>query len=139
MGTNRVNVQWTGEMAFDAEVNDHHIIFDADEMVGGSNKGPRPKAMLLAGLAGCTGMDVISILRKMRVDPEYFNIHVEGSLTEEHPKVYDRIHIVYEFKGENLPMDKLQKAVELSQERYCGVSAMLGKVAELTFEIKVQD
>lgn len=137
MSKNRVNVLWTGDMSFDAEVNDHHIVFDADEMVGGHNRGPRPKAMLLAGLAGCTGMDVVSILRKMRIEPDYFNIYVEASLTEEHPKVYDAIHIVYEFRGEDLPMEKLEKAVELSQERYCGVSAMLGKVAELSWEIKI--
>jgi putative redox protein len=139
MMKNRVNVLWTGDMSFDAEVNDHHIVFDADEMVGGKNKGPRPKAMLLAGLAGCTGMDVVSILRKMRIEPDYFNMYVEANLTEEHPRVYDTIHLVYEFRGDELPMEKLEKAVELSQERYCGVSAMLGKVAELTWEIKILD
>jgi len=124
-------------MNFEAEVNDHLIILDTDEAAGGENKGPKPKTMLLASLAGCTGMDVISILKKMRIEPEYFNIVVEGELTEEHPKYYKTIHITYEIKGENLEIDKIEKAIQLSQEKYCGVTAMLNKAAEITFEIKI--
>jgi putative redox protein len=127
MATNKVEVKWTDTMAFDVEVNGHHFMIDADERVGGKDRGPRPKALTLAGLGGCTGMDVISILKKMRVEPEAFDISVEGELTEEHPKYYHTITVTYTFKGKDLPMDKLEKAVTLSQDRYCGVSAMLGK------------
>lgn len=132
-----VNTAWSGKMKFDTEVNGHHIILDAAEDVGGENAGPRPKALMLSALAGCTGMDVVSILKKMKIEPEYFNIRTEAELTEEHPKVYSKVHIIYEFRGKDLEMEKLKKAVELSQEKYCGVSAMYKKVMELTYEITI--
>ncbi|NVO02357.1 MAG: OsmC family protein [Bacteroidetes bacterium] len=134
-----IDCKWTDKMAFEATVNDHKIIFDADPTVGGEDAGARPKPVILASLAGCSGMDVISILAKMKVIPTYFNIIVEGELTEEHPKVYNKIHVVYEFKGENLEYDKLKKAVDLSQDRYCGVSAMLKLGAQMTYCIKILD
>ena len=133
-----VNVNWTGDMAFDAEVNGFSIKIDATEAVGGKNGGPRPKPLTLVSLGGCTGMDVISILGKMRVEPDYFNVEISGELTEEHPKYYNKIHIRYIFRGENLPMAKLEKAVTLSQDRYCGVTAMLDKAADITHEIVVE-
>ena len=125
-------------MAFEAEIDGFKIVLDADEAVGGENRGPRPKGLTLVSLAGCTGMDVISILKKMRVVPKYFNVEVEGELTDEHPKYYHHIHLRYIFRGENLPMAKLEKAVILSQDRYCGVSAMLLKSSKLTHEIIVE-
>lgn len=133
----KVNVTWSGDMAFEAEVNDFKIKLDADERVGGKNTGPRPKPLSLVSLGGCSGMDVISILAKMRVVPDYFNVEVSGELTEEHPKYYNKIHIVYQFKGDALPMDKLEKAVSLSQDRYCGVSEMFRKAAVITHEIVI--
>lgn len=133
-----VNVNWSGNMAFDAEVNGFSIKIDATEAVGGKNGGPRPKPLSLVSLGGCTGMDVISILGKMRVEPDYFNVEISGELTEEHPKYYNKIHIRYIFRGENLPMAKLEKAVTLSQDRYCGVTAMLDKAADITHEIIVE-
>ena len=125
-------------MAFEAEINGFKIIIDAEEAVGGKNRGPRPKGLTLVSLAGCTGMDVISILKKMRVVPEYFNVEVEGELTDEHPKYYHSIHLRYIFRGKDLPMAKLEKAIILSQDRYCGVSAMLLKSSKLTHEIIIQ-
>ncbi|MCF8230496.1 MAG: OsmC family protein [Bacteroidales bacterium] len=135
----KVDISWKDKMAFEAIVNDHKITIDARAEVGGEDKGPRPKPLLLASLGGCTGMDVISILKKMRVEPEQFNVSVEGHNTDEHPKHYDKLHIKYFFKGKDLPMKKLEKAVNLSQERYCGVSYLLGKGAEITHEIIVED
>ena len=135
----KIECRWLENMAFETEINDHIIIMDADEMSGGNNLGPRPKALTLASLAGCTGMDVISILKKMQVNPEEFYISVEGELTEEHPRYYEKIMITFHFKGDNLPMDKLKKAVELSQEKYCGVSAMLRKGTEVDYELKIEE
>lgn len=126
-------------MAFEASINGHQITIDADVSSGGQNQGPRPKVLLLAGLGGCTGMDVISILEKMKIVPEKFWMDITAELTDEHPKVYNQIKIVYYFKGDNLPYDKLEKAVNLSKDRYCGVSAMLSKTAEITIEIKIVD
>ncbi len=132
-----VDTLWQGNMKFDALVSGHHVIIDALPAVGGKDEGARPKELMLASLAGCTGMDVISILKKMRVEPEYFNIKVEADMTEEHPKHYIAMHIIYEFKGENLEIEKLQKAVDLSQDRYCGVSFVYRKAMEITHEIKI--
>jgi putative redox protein len=137
MTKEQVKIKWLENMAFSAEVNGHEMILDATEKVGGENRGPRPKPLMLAALAGCTGMDVVSILKKMRVDLDDFNVYVEGDLTEEHPKQYAQMHVIYEFKGKNLPEEKLQKAVNLSEERYCGVSAMYRKAFGITSEIKI--
>ncbi len=125
------------EMSFNVEVDGHKFMIDATEDVGGKDRGPRPKPLTLASLGGCTGMDVISILRKMRVEPDYFNVSVSAEMTDEHPKYYNKIHILYVFKGKELPMDKLEKAITLSQDRYCGVTTMLNKAAEITHEIKI--
>lgn len=124
-------------MAFEADVNGFKIMLDADPAVGGQNAGPRPKPLTLVSLAGCTGMDVISILKKMRVEPTFFNVSVEGELTEEHPKYYHKIHLIYELKGEGIDIEKVEKAVSLSQERYCGVSALLKAGAEISHEIRI--
>lgn len=131
-----VNVSLKEKMAFEVEVNGHKIIIDANEIVGGENKGPRPKPLMLAALGGCTAMDVVSILRKMRVNFETVNVKVDGELTEEHPKHFYKMHITYEFTGKDLPLAKLEKAVILSQDRYCGVSYSYTKAMELTYEIK---
>jgi putative redox protein len=135
---NKVDITWTKDMAFEASVNNHKIVLDAAEAVGGKDCGPRPKPLMLVALGGCTGMDVVSMLKKMRVEFDELNIEVEGELTDEHPKVYHTITIYYIFKGENLPMDKLEKAVNLSQERYCGVTAMLQKAAKIEHKIIVK-
>lgn len=130
-------IQWKGEMSFEAELNGHKFMIDADEKVGGKNLGPRPKPLMLTALAGCTGMDVISILKKMRVELDDFSINVEGEQNDEHPVQYIKMHITYEFKGKDLPKDKIEKAVNLSQERYCGVSDFYRKVIPVTHEIKL--
>ena len=92
---------------------------------------------MMASLAGCTGMDVVSILKKMRVQLDYFNVVVEAELTEEHPKHFIKMHVIYEFKGKDLPMAKLEKAISMSEEKYCGVSATYKQTMELTSEIKI--
>jgi putative redox protein len=126
-------------MAFEANVNDHKIILDADESVGGQNLGPRPKPMILAGLGGCTGMDVVALLKKMKVNVDAFEIRIHADLTEEHPRIYQTIIVYYVFWGKDLPMDKLEKAVSLSQEKYCGVSAMLGKSSKISYKIVIEE
>lgn len=130
-------LSWKGDMEFETELNGHKLTIDASPEVGGHDKGPRPKMLMLTALAGCTGMDVISILKKMKVEPEEFNVRVDGTLTEEHPKYYETMNIIYEFKGADLPEDKLRKAIELSQDKYCGVSALYKKAIKLTYEIKL--
>lgn len=139
MSKQQVKVDWIENMAFEADVNGHKIVLDAAAGVGGEDRGPRPKPLMLTALAGCTGMDVVSILKKMRVELDGFNVVVEGDLTDEHPKQFYKMHVIYEFTGKDLPLEKLQKAVSLSEERYCGVSALYKKAIELTSEIKIKE
>lgn len=134
-----ISLNWLNNMAFEAEVNGHKLYLDASSENGGKNLGPRPKPLMLLALGGCTGMDVVSILGKMRVEFESLQIIVDGDLTEEHPKKFTKMKIIYRFKGKNLPVDKLEKAVELSKERYCGVSASLKDVIDIEYEIDVID
>jgi putative redox protein len=130
-----VSTKWLEGMSFESEIDGHKIIIDAKPEVGGEDRGPRPKTMMLAALGGCTSMDVISILKKMRVDIKSLNVIVEGELTEDHPRHFTKMHVIYEVEGDNLPLDKIQKAVNMSEEKYCGVSAVYRKVMELSSEI----
>lgn len=135
----QISLNWKQQMAFETTVNGHKLLLDAAPDVGGSDQGPRPKPLMLVALAGCTAMDVVSILEKMRVRPDAFTVDVQGDLTEEHPKVYKTLHITYRFRGKDLPADKIEKAITLSQEKYCGVSAMLSKAAQLSYDMIIED
>ena len=131
-----ISCAWKGDMAFTAEVNGHKIVLDADEAFGGKDEGPRPKPLLLASLAGCSGMDVVSILRKMREPVSWFNVRVQGELSDEHPKMYTAVKLFYEFKAsDGLKDENVKKAIDLSQERYCGVSALLKKAVPVEYEV----
>lgn len=134
-----ISISWKDGMAFEAEVNGHKLLLDATEQFGGRDLGPRPKALMLVALAGCTAMDVVSILAKMRVDLDNFDVKVEGEQSEEQPVHYTSMHIIYEFWGENLPEEKLEKAINLSHERYCGVSAVYRKAMPVTHSFIVHD
>jgi putative redox protein len=125
-------------MYFDGELDGFVVPIDADEGVGGQGKGPRPKGLMLTSLAGCTAMDVISILRKMRIEPESFSVETEAEVTDEHPKVFSKVKITYRLKGDGIDRAKVEKAVNLSQDRYCGVSAMLRKATPIEFEIVIE-
>ncbi|MFH1011391.1 MAG: OsmC family protein [bacterium] len=130
-------VKWVEGMQFSGRVpSGHSILMDATEAVGGADSGARPKELLLAGLGGCTGMDVVSILRKMRVPFDSFEIEIHAESSEEHPKVWTRIELIYRIVGD-VPEDKFVKAISLSQERYCSVSAMLRGAAAITFRHEV--
>lgn len=132
-----LTLNWLEDMAFETEMNGHKITIDAGKEVGGKDKGPRPKAFMMLALAGCTAMDVVSILQKMRVKFDDFKVGIEASLSEEHPKKFEAMKIIYSFKGADLPEDKLIKAIELSQDRYCGVSANYRDAMALTYELRV--
>jgi putative redox protein len=137
--TEIVSTRWLENMSFESEINGHKVIIDAKEEVGGQDKGPRPKPFMLAALGGCTAMDVLSMLKKMRVELKNLNVIVEGELTEDHPRHFHKMHVIYEVEGENLSLDKIQKAVSLSEEKYCGVSAVYKKVIDMTSEIRIKE
>ena len=132
-----IDMAWMDNVAFETEMDGHKVVVDAPIEAGGSDLGPRPKRLMLTALAGCTGVDVVMILKKMKIVPEAFNVIIEADVTEEHPKHYNKMKIVYQFKGKNLPMDKLKKAVNLSETTYCGVSAVYKKAMEMETEIRI--
>jgi putative redox protein len=132
-----VNVTWEKNMKFVTNLDGHSVTIDASESNGGNNEGPRPKALMMVAVAGCSGMDVVSILKKMQVDITYFNVRVEGVTADEHPKKFETMKIIYEFKGDNLPFEKLEKAVNLSVEKYCGVNANYKDAIKMAYEIKI--
>ena len=131
-------VAWKSEMSFVSTQDGHDIALDLPLSSGGNDSGARPKTLLLSALAGCTAMDVVSILKKMHVEFSGLKINASADLTEGHPKVFKSIHIKYIFSGKELPQEKIERAVGLSLEKYCGVSAMLNKACPVTHEIIVE-
>src|SRR5699024_2984454 len=109
MSNKKVKATLTGKMAFEMNLDGHPLVIDVDEDIGGENLGPRPKALLLSGLLGCTGLDVISMLNKMKIQLDDFNIEAEAEESKEHPIVYTKIHLIYTFKGKDLPEDKIKR------------------------------
>lgn len=132
-----ISISWKKNMAFEADIDGHKVMMDAKESVGGQNQGPTPKPLLLASLGGCTGMDVISLARKMRQDVESFEIELQSEILDDFPQNYTSIKLIYKFKGNDLDPKKIQKAVELSQNRYCGISATLRDSVKLSYEIEI--
>lgn len=125
-------------MRFEVEAGSgHHITLDAATHAGGQNAGFRPMEMLLVGLAGCTGMDVISILRKKRQDVTAYEVHVTGRRAEEHPMVFVEITVEHIVTGHHIQPEAVARAIQLSEQRYCGAGAMLGKVAHLTHTFRL--
>lgn len=130
--TNRVSTEWKGGMAFESDnPSGLTIRIDAGEENGGSDDGLRPKALMLSSLAGCSGLDVASLIEKMKLEVDRFHIETIANLTDEHPKYYDKVVVEYHFHGSNLNEAKLQRAVDLSIEKYCGVMEMFRRFAEL--------
>ena len=115
------------------------IIMDGPENFGGSNAGIRPKELLLLSLAGCTGADVSAILQKKRVKLDGFEIQISAESTETHPKVYTKIDLDFVFYGKDLKEKDLERAIQLSQNTYCGVTAMLQKSIEITHSVTIKE
>ena len=134
-----VNVKWVDGMAFEADIMGYKIMIDSDPDFGGQGKGPKPKPLMMVSLAGCTGMDIVSLLQKMRVEYDELDIFVEGELSEEHPKKFQRMTVIFKLKGENIERKKVEKAIELSKEKYCGVSASYKDVMEMDYRLEINE
>lgn len=134
--THTIESNWQGDMLFNVEEPGGIVNIDSDPEFGGQNKGVLPKPLMLSALAGCTGMDVVSLLKKMHAEVADFKIHVNGQLTEEHPKYYNKVEVIYKFYGTDFKKDKIEKAVSLSVDRYCGVMEMFRQFSELTTTIQ---
>lgn len=131
----KVNVTWDKGMRFLAKPDSEHTV-TLDDAEG--NTGIRPMEAVLVALGGCTGMDVVSILQKMKVDLKGLRIEIHAERAETHPRVYTFIRINYIFIGSNLPMDKIERAVQLSRDKYCSVMAMLKHTAKIETNIIVE-
>jgi len=134
--TNKITTEWKGGMTFESD-NPSGKTLMMDTSVEGSDErfGLSPKALMLSSLAGCTGLDVVSVLEKMKVTDYEFKMDVEGELTQEHPKYFHKVKLDYHFYGKDLNEKKIKKAVDFSVEKYCGVMEMFRQFAELNTEI----
>jgi len=128
----KTSTTWKHDQAFDSRLEDN--IFSID---GNRKEGPNPKALLLSAIAACSGIDVVDILAKMRVDLQGLEIDVESEQTDEHPRVFKDIHVLYKVKTDPLNEDKVRKAIELSLNKYCGVSAMLSKNSPIHYKLEL--
>ena len=135
MDTHFVSTSLTSGRAFTSDINGHKILTDSGIADGGNNEGPGPKRLMLVSLAGCTGIDIVNILTKMKVVFSDFVIETEGTLSEEHPKIYQEVRVRYKIKLEEADRVKMEKAVQLSAEKYCGVMAMFRAFAKVQTEI----
>ncbi|MGV6860914.1 MAG: OsmC family protein [Putridiphycobacter sp.] len=133
--THKVSSEWQSDMHFVTDTEGGNVVLDADEAVGGKGLGLRPKPLMLVALAGCTAMDVASLLKKMRAEVKDFKVDVEGELTEEHPKYYHKVVVHYYFGDETYKKDKIEKAVDLSVNRYCGVFEMFRQFSKIEYKI----
>ena len=134
----KVTVEWKGNMLFESDnprEGDHKVLMDANKENGGNNEGLGPKAMMLSSLAGCSGLDVVSVLKKMKVTVDDFKMEVNGELTDEHPKYYHTVSVDYHFYGKDLDQAKCERAVNLSIEKYCGVMEMFRRFAEVKIKL----
>ncbi len=126
------HARWVEGKEFDvATGSGHHVVLDTTEKGGGRNRGAGPMEYVLVGLAGCTGMDVIDILKKKRQDVSGLEVHVEGRRSDSVPAVYTEIEISYTVHGKNIAPEAVERAIHLSETKYCSVGAMLGKTAKI--------
>jgi len=128
-------VVWKDGMSFEAHLDGFNFMIDSDEQFGGQGKGPKPKGLTSVSAAGCTAMDVISILKKMEVQLDSFEIVTDSVFADEHPKKYTEMIMKFKFEGPDLPLVKIEKAVSLSRDKYCGVIATLQPSVKITTEI----
>lgn len=119
--------------------SNHWVTIDGPENFGGSNAGIRPKELILISLAGCTGSDVASILQKKKAKLDGFEINVTAEQNDEHPQVYTKINLEYVFYGKNLSVKDIERAIELSQTKYCSVTAMLQKAVTIEHTYRIVD
>ena len=135
MAMNSIDSVYQGGMNFTTLVHGHSITIDLTKAAGGDDAGPGPKILMLVSLAGCTGVDIVSLLKKMKANFSDFSINVKAHLTEVHPVIYDDVTITYSIKVSKADESKVEKAITLSQDKYCGVSEMFRAFAKLSNKI----
>ncbi|MFN0015537.1 MAG: OsmC family protein [Saprospiraceae bacterium] len=131
-----ITTRHKGNMAFETEIGNHKVVMDTLPDIGGDDSGASPKKLLLGTLAACTGIDVVSLLNKMRAPFSDFEILTETDLTDEHPRVFKTIRITYRIRVADEHREKVEKAVDMSLNKYCGISAMLNKNSPMEHQIE---
>lgn len=136
----QTKIQWAGGVTFVGETGEgHKVVMDGAPEGGGRNLGPRPMETLLLGMGGCTAYDVVSILKKARQQVEDCSMSISATRAEEHPRVFTDIHIHFTVSGKGLSEKQVSRAIELSAEKYCSASIMLGKTARITHDYEIQE
>ena len=139
MATSKAYLKQIKGISFAGKTDSNHwITMDGPENFGGSDAGIRPKELLLLSLAGCTASDVVSILQKKRVKLDDFEMNISADMTEEHPKVYSKIDLEYVFYGENIKEKDVERAIELSETKYCGVTAIFEKAMDIKHSYRIE-
>jgi putative redox protein len=140
MATSKAYLKQVKGITFAGKTDSNHwITVDGPENFGGSDAGIRPKELLLLSLAGCTASDVVSILQKKRVKLVDFEINISAEMTEEHPKVFTKIDLEYVFYGDSIAEKDVERAIDLSQTTYCGITAMLEKVLTINHSYRIEE
>lgn len=135
-----VSVTWQEGLRFEGKSQTgFSLILDSDPSVGGTNQGPRPMELMALSLAGCTAMDVISIMKKKRQDVTGFEVKVHTNRADKHPKVFTEIELVYLFYGRNIDPKAVERSIELSSEIYCPAQAMLKQVAPIKISYEIHE
>lgn len=131
-------IEWKGNFCFESHSGSGHTVtMDGPPEHGGDNKGPRPMEMLLLGMGGCTAFDVVQILNKGRAGLTACRIKLTAERAGEDPKVFTEIHVHFEFEGDNIKEPLIKRAIELSAEKYCSASIMLGETADITHSYEI--
>ena len=140
MATSKAYLKQIKGISFAGKTDSNHwITMDGPENFGGSDAGIRPKELLLLSLAGCTASDVVSILQKKRTKLDEFEINISAEMTEEHPKIYSKIDLEYVFYGKDIKANDVERAIELSQTTYCGVTAIFEKAMEINHSYRIEE
>lgn len=137
MGHMQCQTQWIGGIGFEAHIREHQFIMDSRNDKGDKDRGPSPKEVLLASICGCSGMDVVSILQKMRVDLMACHVDAQTETTAGYPAIFTEVKLLFRIESPNIKPEQALKAVTLSMTKYCGVSAMIVEASPITYEVFV--
>lgn len=140
MGQVKCQTQWIGEMGFESQIRGHKVLMDAkSDNTDATERGPTPKELLLASICGCSGIDVVSILKKMRVDLLSCSVNAQTETTQNHPSIFSEVKLQFYIRSSNIKPDQALRAVVLSMTKYCGVSAMIVPSSPIGYEVFVNE
>ena len=138
MSKRTASVRWVDGLVFETQTESgHRGYLDSFPKEGETSKGPTPMELILVAVAGCTGMDIVDILRKKRLNIKGLEVQVTGTRAETYPMVYTELDVVYSVRGKDIPASAVEQAVKLSEEKYCSVGIMIGKVAKINSRYEI--